>query len=109
MKRRIKNIVDHAEVSEKVIEKYLTDRVKEIGGLCLKYSNANMAGYPDRVILFPGGETIWVELKSKGQRPTKLQLIRHEQLRKLGHGVKVIDCRHGVDELITGWRIEHEL
>ena len=51
MKKSIENIVQHAEVSEKAIERYLCDVVKKLGGVCLKYSNANMVGYPDRVAL----------------------------------------------------------
>ena len=47
MNRSIKNIVEHADVSEKAIERYLCDVVKKLGGVCLKYSNANMVGYPD--------------------------------------------------------------
>ena len=65
MEKKIEKIVKHAEVSEKAIERYLSDSVKELGGICLKYSNPGMAGYPDRICLLPGGVTIWVELKSK--------------------------------------------
>ena len=97
MKKNIDNILHHAEVSEKAIEKYLFDRVKELGGVCLKYSNPNMAGYPDRVVLLPGGKTIWIELKSKGKKPTKLQKIRIASLKLLGHQVFVIDSRETVD------------
>ena len=65
MKANVENIVRHADVSEKAIERYLCDQVKNLGGVCLKYSSANTAGYPDRVALLPGGRTIWIELKSK--------------------------------------------
>lgn len=98
--RNIVNLTRHSEVSEKVIEKYLVDRAKANGMLCLKYSNPNMTGYPDRVLLLPGGGVIWVELKSKGRKPTKLQQIRHEELSGLGHYVFVIDNKADVDELI---------
>ena len=49
MKKNIANIVNHADVSEKMIECYLCDSVKQMGGVCLKYSNAGMVGYPDRM------------------------------------------------------------
>lgn len=51
---KVQNIVKHAEVSEKSIERYLCEVVKKLGGVCLKYANPNMAGYPDRVALMPG-------------------------------------------------------
>lgn len=109
MERKIRNIVRHAEVSEKAIEKYLTERVRQAGGLCLKYANMNEAGYPDRLVLLPGNWTAWVELKSKGRKPARLQELRMEALRHLGQRVTVIDSREGVDGLINEWRAEHEV
>ena len=47
MDKTIDKIVRHADYSEKAIERYLAARVKELGGLCLKYSNAGMVGFPD--------------------------------------------------------------
>ena len=41
MKANVENIVRHADVSEKAIERYLCDQVKNLGGVCLKYSSAN--------------------------------------------------------------------
>lgn len=96
-KKSIDNIVHHSQVSEKAIEKYLFDRVKQIDGVCLKYSNPNMAGYPDRVVLLPGGITAWIELKSTGKMPNALQQIRIGELKLLGHHVFVIDSREMVD------------
>ena len=67
MKKQVENIVRHSEVSEKAIEAYLVKRCKESGLLCLKYSNANTTGYPDRLVCLPHGNVVWVELKSKGK------------------------------------------
>ena len=100
MKKSIENIVRHSEVSEKAIEAYLNKRCKENGLLCLKYSNANVTGYPDRLVCCINGKVIWVELKSKGKKPTKLQEIRHQELKKMGHDVWVISSKPEVDELI---------
>lgn len=100
MKKSIDNIIRHSEVSEKAIEAYLNKRAKENSLLCLKYANANVTGYPDRLVCIPGGSVIWVELKSKGKKPTKLQQIRHRELEKIGHLVCVISSKHEVDSLI---------
>ena len=67
-----------------------------------KYSSANTAGYPDRVALLPGGRTIWIELKSKGKKPTKLQTIRIDQLASLGHQVFVADSKERINEILEG-------
>jgi hypothetical protein len=100
----IKYITNHAEFSEKAIERYLRESVRSIGGLCLKYANPGVTGYPDRLICWPGGSTTWVELKSKGMKPTRIQTIRHDELQRLGHRVYVIDSRAGVDKLMEDWR-----
>ena len=101
MRKKVENIVRHSEVSEKAIEAYLVRRCKESDLLCLKYSNANTTGYPDRVVCLPHCNVVWVELKSKGKKPTKLQEIRHQELQELGHQVFVIDSKDGVDKLIS--------
>ena len=103
MKKSIENILRHSEVSEKAIEKYLVKKVKTIGGVCLKYSNPNMDGYPDRLVVLPGGRASWVELKSKNKKPTKLQMLRHKQLADMGHNVNVVDSKNNVDYLISIW------
>lgn len=96
----LENLARHAEVSEKAIERYLVERARVAGALCLKYSNPNMTGYPDRVLVTPGGGVVWVELKSRGRRPAKIQLARMAELTRMGHRVEVIDNRPDVDELI---------
>lgn len=102
MDKKIENIVRHADVSEKAIEAYLVRKVKDLGGVCLKYSNPGVVGYPDRVAVLPGGVTVWVELKSKGQKPNKVQQLRIGQLRQMGHNVAVVDSKQQVDVLLAG-------
>lgn len=100
MNRSIKDIVHHAEVSEKAIEAYLVRQAKEQGLLCLKYSSANTTGYPDRLLLLPDRRVVWIEIKTKGKHPNKLQLLRHDELRRYGHTVYVADSREQVEEII---------
>lgn len=100
MDKKIENIVRHADVSEKAIEAYLVRKVKDLGGVCLKYSNPGVVGYPDRVVLLPGGFVVWVELKSKGRKPNRVQQLRIGQLRAMGHNVAVVDSKEQVDVLL---------
>lgn len=104
MEKKIEKIVKHAEVSEKAIERYLSDSVKELGGICLKYSNPGMAGYPDRICLLPGGVTIWAELKSKDGALKAIQKIRIGQLARLGHQVHVCSSREAIDEVLKPYK-----
>ncbi|KGN98420.1 hypothetical protein HQ36_02055 [Porphyromonas gingivicanis] len=94
----------HSEVSEKAIEQYLVDSVKKLGGVCLKYSNPGMVGYPDRVCLLPGGDTLWVELKSKGETLRKLQTVRIHKMVSIGHKVHVCDSKEMIDEILKPYK-----
>ena len=100
MNKKVENIVRHAEVSEKSIEKYLVDEVKKIGGICLKYSNSNMTGYPDRIVLLPNGKTIWIVIKSKGKHTTKVQDIRITQMEEIGHQVYIADSKEEIKRIL---------
>ena len=98
---KIDNIVRHAEVSEKSIERYLVKVVDSFGGICLKYSNPNVSGYPDRVAIMPNGRTCWFEIKSKGKKPSKLQMVRFSHMARLGHFVYVVDNKEDINEILA--------
>lgn len=100
-KKDLTHITDHAEVSEKSIERYLVQQAKEHGLPCLKYYNPNMVGYPDRLLVLPGAKVVWVELKSKGRKTSKIQDERIAQLRNMGHEIRVIDNKTDIDKLIN--------
>lgn len=105
--KREERIKRQSEFSEKSLEKALTEEVRKMGGIALKYFNPNQAGFPDRLLLLPGlqGRVTWVEVKSKGARPTPLQEARHALLRRLGYKVYIIDSKvalRGCIEAIKG-------
>lgn len=85
---------------EKKLEEKLKDAVEEIGGLALKFVSPNKNGYPDRLILIALGKVGFVEVKSKGKKPRKLQLIRHKELRNLGFKVFVLDNENQIPTII---------
>lgn len=82
--------------SEKQTEPFLVDQARELGGIALKYHNGATTGYPDRLVLLPGGVAFWVEVKSEGRKPRKLQLDRMAELRALGQRVYVCDTKESV-------------
>lgn len=86
--------------SEKVIERKLVERVKKAGGLCIKLLTSQYIGLPDRLCLFPNGKIVFVELKSTGQKPRKIQVFVHNKLRSLGFQVEIIDSTEGVENLV---------
>jgi hypothetical protein len=87
---------------EKNVEQSLMRQVKEIGGLCWKWVSPGRSGVPDRIVILPTGETIYVELKAPGKKPTPLQIHCHEQLRYRGARVEVLDSIEAVKEFIRG-------
>lgn len=89
--------------SEKVIERRLYDFVKNRKGLCIKLLTNHLLGLPDRICLLPYGRIFFVELKSTGVLPKKIQLYMHEKLRKLGFNVYIIDSTEGVNKLIEAY------
>ncbi len=86
--------------SEKLIEKNLVSGVKKLGGLAIKFSSSYDTGFPDRLIVMPEGKTYWRELKTTGKKPTKLQSLKIEYLRNLGHDVGVIDSLEQLDAFL---------
>lgn len=83
--------------SEKVLERKLCTEVKKLGGLAIKLLSSQMTGLPDRLCLLPGGRVYFVELKSTGEKPTKIQEVIHKRLESLGFEVFVIDSTEGIN------------
>ena len=87
--------------SEKVLERKLVDKIKKLGGHAYKFVSPNQRGVPDRLCVLPHGITVFVELKTTGKKPTKLQVLCMDELRALGQECVVIDSSEALDELIN--------
>lgn len=86
---------------ENEIERYLRRRVEAVGGQCVKFIPDFNRGWPDRIVLLPGGVLVWVELKRpKGGVIAPAQHVAHEDLRRLGQHVCVVRTQEEVDRLI---------
>ena len=84
-------------MSEKDIERKLKKRVEAMGCLCLKFESPGFTGVPDRIILMPGGEVFFVELKAPGKKERPRQRYVQDQLRKLGFIViSSVDGEEGI-------------
>lgn len=94
------SVIKDNKTSEKYIERALVKQVEALGGLCIKLLTNHFLGLPDRMVLLPGGKMLFVELKSTGQKPRKIQTVVHSKLRVLGFTVLVIDNVEQVMELI---------
>lgn len=85
---------------EKTLEHQLVREASRRKGLAVKLSSVGFAGLPDRLLLFPGGRMLFVELKAPGKKPRALQLYMHRKLRALGFVVKTIDSQEGIKEVM---------
>lgn len=85
---------------EKEIEAHLVRKVKEAGGIAYKFTSPQRRSVPDRLVLLPGGDALFVECKRPGAKPTPAQLREHERLRALGFAVVVVDMKETVEELL---------
>jgi Holliday junction resolvase len=85
---------------ESALERRLVREVKRLGGRAPKWVSPGNRGVPDRIVLLPGGRTVFVEMKAPGERPEPLQEKWARELRKLGHQVYVIDSHEGIDRFI---------
>lgn len=77
--------------SEKLVERKLVELVKINNGMCIKLLCDQLIGLPDRLCLFPGHKIAFVELKTTGRKPRRIQIYMHKKLRALGFRVEVID------------------
>lgn len=85
---------------EKDIEEYLRKRVKEAGGKAYKFESPGNDGVPDRLVIFPGNNIYFVELKAPGKKPRPLQLKQIRDISSFGCEVLVIDSKDGVEDFI---------
>lgn len=88
-------------MNEKLLEKKLREEVKKLGGIALKFGTVYHTGMPDRIILMPGGNTSFVELKSPGKKPTLLQTKSIEMLQDLGFKTVVVDSKESLDNFLN--------
>lgn len=85
-------------MKESVIEARLVREVKKRGGLCYKFTSPGNPGVPDRIIILPGGRTVYVELKTEIGGLAKIQKWQIEELRKRGAVVRVLK---GMDQVLA--------
>lgn len=77
-------------VREKDVERYLVGHIRKAGGEIRKVIFPGHSGAPDRLVLFPDGESTWVELKAPLGSVKAHQRREHERLRAMGQVVLVL-------------------
>lgn len=95
--------------SEKTLERLLKSVVEnKMHGLCVKLLSEFVTGLPDRMCLLPGQLIFFVELKTTGKKPRKMQEYMHKKLRSLGFEVYVIDSTDSLMTMLSGYEAKTE-
>lgn len=92
--------------SEKKTERYLTEQIKSLGGLCIKLVPQYFSGLPDRLCLLPGGILFFIETKSQGDNPRLLQTVVHKNLRSIGFDVYVCSTKAEIDSVLFRYGLQ---
>ncbi len=85
---------------EKDIEKKLVIGIKDLGGVALKFVSPGNDGVPDRLVILPGGNVIFCELKTKSGRLSCRQRAQIRRLRALGIEVRVLYGGEEVEDFL---------
>ena len=95
-------------MNEAMVENYLVNRVEELGGISAKMTIKGRRGWPDRLVVMPGGQIALVELKrpKRGQwsAAQKELFIR---LGRLGVNVVRLNSPEEIDGFIDGMHLKY--
>lgn len=69
------------KLTERELENELRKHMKSIKGMCLKFVSPSNNGVPDRIVIFPNGHLIFVEMK--GMHKSKLSPIQEEMISRM--------------------------
>ncbi len=89
---------------ERDVEKYFVTQVRAAGGWPIKLTSPGTAGLPDRLVLWDGGGTSFVEMKRPGGVLRPLQVRQMRKLTDRGFDVWVVSTKAEVDRFV-GLRI----
>ena len=76
---------------ESTVEAAFVRQLRARGLTVVKLNLTGRRGWPDRLVLLPGGRVVFVELKRRGERARQLQEHVHAELRALGFAVQTFD------------------
>lgn len=85
---------------ESTVEAALSRECRLHGFCCLKLTPST-PGVPDRLVVLPGGASVFVEVKAPGRRPREAQRHWHTVLSDMGHRVCVVDHPREARDLVA--------
>ena len=86
---------------EHVVERELCNLCRAAGYWCVKLTVLGRRGFPDRMVLCPGGRIYFVECKRPGAFARATQALVHRTLRRLGFQVFVVDTPEAAADVVA--------
>lgn len=90
-------------VLEKDIENSFVRQAKKLGCKTRKLNGTGYRSWPDRLILVPGGVTLFIEFKRPGEDLRPDQESLHEDAATIGHTWYTFDNWEGAIELVKSF------
>lgn len=98
-------------VSERDVERYLAQQVRQVFGARAIFRKLTWQGRrsaPDRVLMIPPADNspsaiVWVELKRPGEKPRRAQLAEFARMRAAGATVRVVSSFDDVRALVQDY------
>jgi len=85
---------------ERDLEAHFAKQCKQLGLMTLKLNVRYQRGWPDRLVVLPLGNILWVELKRPGGKLSPLQDKVIKQLKSWQQEVYVLDSKEGIDRVL---------
>lgn len=92
---------------ETAVEKRLMLKVRKAGGICMKVMPV-VAGYPDRLVLLPGGRLFLIETKAPRGRLEPIQRVFIQRAKAIGVEVAVLYDSAQVDAWVADRMAEED-
>jgi hypothetical protein len=85
---------------ESSFEKWFKGKIEVLGGMCLKFWPGYFTGFPDRIVLMPGGFILFVETKTPTGKLSARQRLVHKMLKRLGFRIECITDKEEAYDLL---------
>ncbi len=85
-------------MNESEVERHFVWTVERLGGKTYKFTSPGRKGVADRIACLPDGSTWFVELKTKGGRLSKLQMLFAKEITSVNQKYACLWTKEQVDE-----------
>ena len=89
--------------TERQIQVKCIELLKKRGGFAVKVDSTSSRGWPDLLCVLPNGTILFVELKTKTGKTSKLQDYMINKLKRNKANVYIIRSVEAFDQLVTGY------